>query len=476
MSVALQWLAVVLAGLAGAAAPPAEGPQINYEFRIVEVHGLQWREAASHGLKPVTSRGGVNVWTAPRDFFKSLPQETLIETAKPTLRSVAQAAAHMTMRKNRPFVTQVAWRGEGEGPRETTEIVREGVAATVSGRPIDQGILAQLVIEDTDIRAVHTLCLSDPVLPQGPDRGRDGDAKKAAWHPRSDQNCCLDDDAIAVECHGAGASACTAQQKKSAPPCSPQVTAWAATSRTAQIQVPEIGRAEIAGEWLIPRDEILVIGFGPHTIADKEGKAIVRERLALVSAEVVAAAFTSQGDQDPAPAFPGLLPRIARVPGWPALSPAPTIPGLPTPPLPSRSLPQGYNSDGSPTDLPPLPDDEKAEPSASDSAEPRPSPQTKKIPSGPSTEPSPSATPAAPADSRASKAGFVLPRGLLKQPALPPALLPGLQFMMPLKPLAMKLPFSQKLELELIGRVMPDADTLPQMSPLIKCEYAADGH
>jgi hypothetical protein len=126
--------------------------------------------------------------------------------------------------------------------------------------------------------------------------------------------------------------------------------------------------------------------------------------------------------------------------------------------LPSRSLPQGYNSDGSPTDLPPLPDDEKPEPSASDSSEPRPSPQTKKIPSGASSEPSPSAAPAAPADSRASKAGFVLPRGLLKQPALPPAMLPGLLFMMPLKPLAMKLPFSQKLEIELIGRVMPDAD------------------
>ncbi|MBV8488622.1 MAG: hypothetical protein JO161_10120, partial [Planctomycetaceae bacterium] len=157
MSVALQWLAMVLAGLAGAAVPQAEGPQIDYEFRIVEVRGLHWREAASHGLKPVTSRGGVTVWTAPRDFFSTISQEALIETAKPTLRSVVGAVAHMSMRKNRPFVTQVAWRGESQGPRETTEMVREGLALTVCGRPIDQGILAQLVIEETDIRAVHTL-------------------------------------------------------------------------------------------------------------------------------------------------------------------------------------------------------------------------------------------------------------------------------------------------------------------------------
>jgi hypothetical protein len=377
MSVTLRELVLVLAGLAGAEAPQTEGPQINYEFRIVEVTGLQWREAASHGLKPVTSRGGVTVWTAPRDFFKSLPQDALIETAKPTLKSAPQAAAHITLRKNRPFVTQVAWRGEGEGPRATTEIVREGMAATVLGRPLDQGILAQLVIEDTEIRAVHTLNLSAPALPQEPDRPRDVDTKKAAWHPRSDQNCCDGDDCKAARCQGKGELACTAQQKKSVSTCSATPTSWTAASRTAQIQVPEIGRSEIAGEWLIPRDEILVIGFGPHTIADKDGKAVVRERLALVSAEVAATLFTSQSDDGPTAGLPGFLPKIAGVPGRLAPSPAATSPALPTPPLPSRSLPQGYNADGSPADLPPLPEDEKVDPSAGASVEPRSSPQSK---------------------------------------------------------------------------------------------------
>ena len=31
------------------------------------------------------------------------------------------------------------------------------------------------------------------------------------------------------------------------------------------VEVPEIGSQEIAGEWLIPNDGILLVSFGPHT-------------------------------------------------------------------------------------------------------------------------------------------------------------------------------------------------------------------
>ena len=67
-----------------------------------------------------------------------------------------------------------------------------------------------------------------------------------------------------------------------------KVKSTAIPARSAQVQVPEIGRAEIAGEWLIPRDEVLLVGFGPHTVADKDGKAVVRERLAMITASEVA--------------------------------------------------------------------------------------------------------------------------------------------------------------------------------------------
>ena len=114
MSIALEWLAMVLVGLAGTPEPKADGPEIIYQFQVIEVHGLQWREAAGRGLEPVTSRGGVTVWTAPRDFFKTLPAGTTKEVVTtPRVSAFAQAPAHFTIRNNHPFVTQVAWRGEG---------------------------------------------------------------------------------------------------------------------------------------------------------------------------------------------------------------------------------------------------------------------------------------------------------------------------------------------------------------------------
>ncbi len=163
MSIALEWLAMVLVGFAGAPEPKADGPEIIYQFQVIEVHGLQWREAAGRGLKPVASRGGVTVWTAPRDFFKTLPEGTTKEVVTtPRVSACSQAPAHFTIRNNHPFVTQVAWRGEGAPPRQTTETVREGMTTTIAGRSIDQGVLAQLVIEDTDIRSVHTLNVPAP--------------------------------------------------------------------------------------------------------------------------------------------------------------------------------------------------------------------------------------------------------------------------------------------------------------------------
>ena len=67
-------------------------------------------------------------------------------------------------------------------------------------------------------------------------------------------------------------------------------------------------------------------------------------------------------------------------------------------------------------------------------------------------------------DIRASKTAFELAKGLFKPNTLPQFTFPNLQFVMPLKPFAMKLPFNQKLEIELIGRVVPDSETESEAS------------
>ena len=81
-----------------------------------------------------------------------------------------------------------------------------------------------------------------------------------------------------------------------------------------------------------------------------------------------------------------------------------------------------------------------------------PSPQTKKIP-----QPKPAAKPAT--DSGMNKVDFTLPKAaaMFVPSFFMPSQSAGFQFLMPIKPLSLKLPFGQKLEIEIIGRVVPEA-------------------
>ena len=274
-------------------------------------------------------------------------------------------------------------------------------------------------------------------------RTTDSEAKQAAWKSAAGADCCADDEANASECHGTQAARATA---------------------SAQVQIPEIGREAVAGEWLIPHGEVLIVSFGPHTVADKDGKAVVREKLALVTAE----------EADGVPAFAptpaAVAPDVPRPPALPGSMPMPRV-AAPTPmavpKIPSRSIPQGVHADGTPAELPPLPDDETSEQPASDSSQPMPSPQIKKP--RPSSQPTPGADkPAASVDQKTTKIAFfrVQPwlqaAGLLSSPKSSLATgflpMPNLKFMVPLKPFSLKLPMGQKLEFELIGRVVPDPE------------------
>jgi hypothetical protein len=214
------------------------------------------------------------------------------------------------------------------------------------------------------------------------------------------------------------------------------------------IEIPEIGTQEVLGEWLIPHGEFLLVSFGAHTVADEQGKAVVKERLALIGADEVPLA--SAGDnmsRVPTPA-PKAVPELPATPLTP--TPSAKVP-MPAPTAPSRSMPQGYHADGTPANLPPLPvEDRDTDPADSDSSEPKPSPQTKKPqPAKPATDPA------------ASKAAFTPPRSstvflpsvFLARPSV------GFQFLLPLSPLSLKLPFNQRLEIEIYGRLVPNAQS-----------------
>jgi hypothetical protein len=433
MGVALGWVAFALAGVASAPSAELAKAQITYNVRMVETQGVGWREGVVTRLKPVTRQGAATVWTVPRyatkqllDDFSRCQDSKVLQVPKVTAFSGEPATIHL--RTNRALVTQVAWNGQEPAAEAAPEQLRVGWHTTIVGRKLDQGVLVQVVFEDTVLRAVHHFVV---------DRS-------------SDQSCSV-----------AAISSCKV-------PTAP--------GNAAGLDVPEIDTQEVLGEWLVPRGEALLVSFGAHTVADKDGMAVVKERLAMIEADLAAGASSvidPKGVQsahrrivasqllDSVPPPPvGSSPFPAKIPIMPVTpspvvsvpAPLPQIP-VPTPIMPSRSIPQGVRADGTPADLPPLPDDETESDSfSSESSEPMASPQTKKI------LPQPKAKPAT--DSGTNKAEFTLPKAASM--FLPSLFMPssstGFQFLLPIKPLSLKLPFGQKLEVEVIGRVVADSE------------------
>lgn len=524
------WLALALMATGAAAPTETPRPEINYKFQMVEARGLDWRDPAQ-GVKPVAQHAAVSVWTAPADFVEALAERASgVMATEARISGPALAPAHLTTRKNQAFVTKVSWRGEGKEPRRVVENVREGMVATVVGRKLDQGVLAQLVIEDTDIRAVHaidapapgreakvartkaeaverctvrvTASMDAPIEPDADIRISDDhefDENRAGWLPSK---------AAAIIAKIGGEASC-GEESATTPKRDEKAAQTAlAPPPVDQIQIPEIGRAQAAGEWLIPEDGVLVIGFGPHTVADASGLAVVRERLAVISAEVAdedevaieSVEWDADASESPETPEDSPAPRPIADPLAPKFKPILPVPprtATAIPALPSRNLPQGVHADGRPAKLPPLPEDAEADlpAPADEGGKPRPSPQSRRKPvpapepvAPPASKPpgdtkakamkpgvkepaeteAPEETPAPAAkrkivDPDAGKASFVLPAALsaLTSMSAKPAEtfrapLRGAQILVPLRPLTIKLPLSQKLEFELLGRIVAD--------------------
>ncbi len=624
MGISLGWVVFFVAGVTGA--PPAErgAAQISYTVKMVEAEGVGWREAVFTHLKPVTRQGAATVWTLPKNATASLIKEICKSpagavVAAPRVTAFSGVPAAIQVRGNRTFVTQVAWNGDEIGAKATPEDVRVGWHATMIGRPLDQGILVKLVVEDTEIRGVHKMSVNLPhelnvtksdipvsgilqgemitsrmsplafeAKPFEATGSAANDAKKAKLQVLWDKALTAYKEGKYIECEALARRAMeldpeelahsmlaykakaerrltedkqrrvekhaeteaflgwtdgfarhlTATREVNESPrqetpelpsdpscdCPAGAAPIAGGSCKDALELPEIANQEVVGEWLIPKGECLLVSFGPHTVADKDGKAIVKERLAVFEADEARgvgpstyramtgaprfgipappapmapppANYGAPIPEGPAPPTAGFRPtppssfdqvlpparymrddlkylapgpdaasgndqaatqptksqeknteapaRIARVPA-PVAAPTAKMPALP-----DRSIPQGIHKDGTKAKLPALPEDEMDDDSSdSESAEPLPSPQIRKP-----------RTPKPAGDAGTTKASFTLPKA--STVFLPSVFLPGssvgFQFLMPLKPLSLRLPFNQRLEIEIFGRVVPDS-------------------
>jgi hypothetical protein len=493
MGVALGWFVFAVAGVA--AAPPTDrnDTQIKYTVQYIETEGLGWREAVFTQLKPVARQGGATVWTAPQ----AVANRVLAEVTKNPAGKIVQtpkvvafngAPVHIMSRSNHQLVTQVSWGGEDQAAEPTSEKVRTGWLATMVGRKLDQGVLVQLVFEDTEISAIHNVRIAESC------DERCGKSA-SAWVPKPAAVASATEAGgtrmIAKRTDGAMDTDCSEDKCAKAQGCCETADEDQfdedADVQQLTVQVPEIRSQEVAGEWLIPKDEVLLVSFGVYTAADQNGKAVVKERLAMVRAAEITGWSAGDGTgrmayvpiapmAGPAaaygPTIPPPAPLIAPPPvvvpatpispfalDWglhaaeraPLTVPAlPANPVMPVPAVPSRTMPQGVHGDGTISNLPPLPDE--TEQSTSESAEPMASPQTKKHQQAkPATDSGATKASYAPA----KVAPFSIPSLFMPSVASSPA---GLQFLLPIKPFSIKLPFKQRLEIEIFGRLVPDTE------------------
>jgi hypothetical protein len=331
---------VTAVGFGGQDLSSCDAPTISYDVRVLKMNGLEWRGAFYSQLQPITSQKGGAVWTASRETAERLAELDPNGLKAPRMTASSQGLAHFSDRGNRKVASGLARLADGPFDHATRvaytpqyEEIRDGLALTMTGRKLDQGVLACVVLDESRVAAVHQVALSENV---------------------SAKTCCASDST----------------------PASAKIAS--------RIEVPEVVHASLAGEWLIPNDGVLVVSLGVQTTADAAGRAVVAERLVLIEAtadDSVARASLEQPS-------PEALSRRA--------APAATGIPMPMPAMPSRSLPQALNAEGSPMQLPPLPDDRVTPSSLPGSSEPCASPQG---PNRKSTEPTT-------LDTASTRAGF----------------------------------------------------------------------
>jgi hypothetical protein len=476
MGVVYGWVAFALAGVAVAPHSERNHAQVTYNVRMMEADGVGWREAVFTSLKPVTRQGAATVWTLPREAMPPLLRDlekssTSIVLQSPKVTALAGAAATIQHRANQPFISRIAWNDQTPAPTGMAENVRVGWHTTMIGRKLDQGILVQVVFEETAVRAVHHVNVNRPThsgcshsasAAQATKHEPVGPGKIAVTIARYYSELVKPDEKATDDEKCAESESCDDARGNKGDDAGVQKVV---------LDVPEIDTQEVVGEWLIPHGEVLLISFGAHTQADAAGKAVVRERLALIEAAPAGEMVRVSVPSGPIPMVNLPVPRM------PDLAPKVALP-MPTPIMPSRSIPKGFNADGTPAEMPPLPADEaEMDSSESDSSEPRPSPQTKKVtPPKPATDTGTNKAEfsgstkaefsgSTKADSSAAnKMEFSLPKAASM--FLPSFLMPGtaggFQFLLPIKPLSVRLPFGQKLEIEILGKIVTETETETQ--------------
>ena len=399
MSISTSLIALVLLGQNG---PDWPASPISYQIRMLEMKGLDWRGKLHAKMTPVARQGNACVWSVSGDVAAEVTSAAERVTAAPRVTSKQEFPATVRVGQERSIVADFKRVADGPVDHATAvafqpEVrqVDEFMKFSVSARVVEDGVLANISLEDSHVSTIHTFTIKESV---------------------------------------------------------PAAEGGAPSEIKAQVQVPELVGGKVEGEWVIPQNGALIVSLGAHSGADERGKSVVRERLAVIEAksiapkevkieparlrpdvraetplvdsptlvtlgrsspvldlrpqaplvDALAAVVASKGGFGPPPLPPlpplpmgrSTLPAEPVIPGAAEVPPVKrgaavvrtrldpplpsalaTIPASEMPVPPSRALPVPRAADGSVIELPPLPQEDLIDDTAV-SAEPRPAPQT----------------------------------------------------------------------------------------------------
>ncbi len=356
--------------LAAMAATPEEADApIAYQVKVLEMEGLGWRSALAGHLRRIERPGADAIWTGDRALAHALGRQSGRVVATDTVAARPEATAELVRGDSGPL-DQLVRRVSVEGSDGTPS--GDDLHVELTGRRLDQGVLAAVEVEARWVTATHA-------VPAAGVSTACGKLPATVFQGGESHEDAATDDASA--------------------------------SDRGDAFVNEFAHARVVGEWLIPRDGVVVVSLGAHSAPGDDGKVVVRERLAVIEIVEDRAHAASASNECPAEgpvARPASLPplpedidlqpaqdeacRVAEARGEahpaktgdatpaedaPALSPTQVVEKadtLPIPSPPARSLPQGFTPEGQLA--PPTKHDEGVKPTSSDeSVEPRPTPQ-----------------------------------------------------------------------------------------------------
>ena len=333
------------------AAPTAAlecGDEISCQMQMTTVSGLGWRSVAYPRLNSVGQKGSSMIWTADRSlkaYLDSVGDAKSSSVKAPRVTCLKDATATVVQRGPFQYIGDVERIADGpiNGATQVkfspkVAMIEVGFASEHTARRIDQGVLARIKVAETHIGTVHRIGMTE------------------VFHPEQDET--------SSALSEAGRKLFQTFVRGDAPTIS------------APVMVPEVASSEVAGEWLVPNDSILIVSMGIDTVINAEGKAITQERLAIYDfARPSDVERTAQSAVATARPFKELVTyEVASPPKATADAPAAMTPacrvdadksaalasvnvaGLSMPRVPDRSFPEAVDGNGEVFDLPPLPE------------------------------------------------------------------------------------------------------------------------